>query len=249
MKLSVFSKLTILVFIISFAYNSGAQNTLSKKEIREGWQLMFNGENFEGWRGVNKKILPKKGWIIKDNCISNTGEKGGSIITVEKYSNFELIWEWRMVTPGANSGLKYFVVEREGDTGGYGYGIEYQLLDDHNHEWIKTGKMMPNDYHTLGAAYELFEPSPDKNPRKLGKWNKSKLVSQNGKIEHWLNGIKILEYDRFGDVFKYKVAASKFKNIENYGLHKEGHILLQDHSSEIYFRNIKMKKLEAGSGK
>jgi len=180
---------------------------------------------------------------VKNRSITNTGEKGGSIITTEKYENFELAWEWKMVTPGANSGLKYFVVERKTDKGGYGYGIEFQILDDLNHDWMKNGKMKPNDYHTLGSAYELFKPSPDKRPKKLGKWNKCKLVSDNGKIEHWLNGKKILEYDRFSEEFKEKVAASKFKDVESFGLHKEGHILLQDHASEVYFRNIKIRKL------
>lgn len=203
--------------------------------------FLFNGKNFDGWRGVNKKNFPEKGWQVKDSCIINTGENGGSIITKKKYDNFELIWEWRMITPGANSGLKYFVVERQGDTSGYGYGIEFQLLDDANHEWMKNGKMKPNDFHTLGAAYELYTPSPDKKPKELGTWNKCKLVSDNGKIEHWLNGKKILEYNRFSDDFKQKVSASKFKDVENFGLHKKGHILLQDHSSKVYFRNIKIK--------
>ncbi|MBT3382666.1 MAG: DUF1080 domain-containing protein [Prolixibacteraceae bacterium] len=229
--------------ILAFTIPLNAQNTLSKKEIKQGWQILFNGSDFDGWRGVNHKTFPEKGWAIKNKTITNTGEKGGSIITTVKFGNFELVWEWRMVTPGANSGLKYFVVEREGDTGGYGYGIEYQMLDDSNHEWMKSGQMKSNDFHTLGSAYELYEASPDKKPKKLGKWNSSKIVCNNGKVEHWLNGKKILEYDRFNEDFKEKVAASKFKNIENYGLHKKGHILLQDHASEVYFKNIKIRKL------
>jgi len=239
------SKFTILLMIVTVFSASiiHAQNSLNQREKKEGWQLLFNGDNFEGWRGVNKKGFPEKGWVVKESNIVNTGEKGGSIITEKKYENFELVWEWRLVTPGANSGLKYFVAERPGDEGGYGYGIEFQLLDDANFEWMKNGKMKPNDYHTLGAAYELYEPSPDKKPKKLGKWNKSRLVSNNGKIEHWLNGNKILEYDRFSDDFKQKVSASKFRDVENFGLHKSGHILLQDHSSKVYFRNLKIKIL------
>lgn len=239
------SKLSILlIFIVSFSFTiSNAQNSLKPKEKKEGWQLLFNGRNFDGWRGINKKNIPEKGWEVKGNWIVNTGEKGGSIVTKEKYDNFELVWEWRLTAPGANSGLKYFVVEREGDEGTYGYGIEFQLLDDAQHPWMKTGKMKPNDYHTLGSAYELYEASPDKKPKKLGKWNKCKLMSNNGKIEHWLNGKRILEYDRFSDDFKEKVAASKFKDVENFGLHESGHILLQDHSSKVYFRNLKIRVL------
>lgn len=238
-------KFSILLIIIAVSSGSvlNAQNSLSKREKDNGWQLLFNGKNFNGWRGVNRLDFPEKGWVVEENCILNTGETGGSIITEKEYDNFELVWQWRLTTPGANSGLKYFVVERQKDDGGYGYGIEFQLLDDANFDWMKNDKMKPNDFHTLGAAYELYEPSPDKRPKKLGKWNKCKLVSNNGKIEHWLNGKKILEYDRFSDDFKQKVLASKFKNVENFGLHKSGHILLQDHNSKVYFRNLKIKIL------
>ena len=233
----------ILVSAFLFPNHLKAQNKLSKKEIEEGWELLFNGVNFDGWRGVNITSFPEKGWVIKNSSIVNTGEQGGSIVTTEKYSNFELSWEWKMPTPGSNSGVKYFVVEREGDKGGYGFGIEYQMLDDENHEMMKSGALKPNDYTTLGSAYELNEASPNKKSKKPGKWNKSHIVSKDGKVEHWLNGKKILEYDRFSNDFKLKVAASKFHDVKNFGLHNEGHILLQDHNHEVYFRNIKLKKL------
>ena len=240
-------KRTFIIFSVCASLTVGtstaiAQNTLSKKEIKQGWKLLFNGKNTEGWRGVNQKTFPERGWIVKDNSILCTGDGGGSIITTEKFGSFELVWEWKLTEPGANSGLKYFVAEREGDTGGYGYGIEYQMLDDANHEWMISGQMKPNDYHTLSSAYELYSASVNKKPNKLGEWNHSKIVSRNGKIEHWLNGKKILQYDRFSDDFKQKIAASKFKNVDNYGLHPEGHILLQDHDSEVFFRNIKIRK-------
>jgi len=239
-------KLIFIILLALFAINVqlNAQNKLSKKEMKQGWQLLFNGSDLEGWRGVNKANLPEKGWIVKNKTITCTGENGGSIITNEMYGNFELKWEWRFFEPGSNSGLKYFVVEREGDTGGYGYGIEYQMLDDANHEWMLDGKMKPNDYHTLGSAYELYEASPNKKAKKLGKWNKCKIISHNGKIEHWLNGRKILEYDRFSADFMDKVKASKFKDIENYGIQPKGHFLLQDHNSEVNFRNIRIRKLD-----
>ena len=236
-KLSI--SLLLLAFAISFQLS--AQNMLTSKEKKQGWELLFNGKNFDGWRGVNKKTLPEKGWGVKDNTITCTGENGGSIITIEKYGDFELKWEWKMVSKGANSGLKYFVVERPGDTGGYGYGIEYQMLDDQ--DFIDRGQMKANGLHTTGAAYELYPPSSDKKIKPLNQWNSSKIVSKKGKVEHWLNGKKILEYDRFSDDFANKVAESKFKDVKNFGRQKEGHILLQDHNSEIYFRNIKIRKL------
>lgn len=233
--------ITLLFLAATVILPVSAQNKLTSKEKKQGWELLFNGNNFDGWRGVNQKSFPEKGWIVKDNTITCTGESGGSIITNEKFGNFDLKWDWKMVTPAANSGLKYFVVERPGDTGGYGYGIEYQLLDDP--EYTSSGPMKPNDFHTTGAAYELYPPSSDKKVKSLGKWNNSRIVSKDGKVEHWLNGEKILEYDRFSKDFADKVAKSKFKNVENFGRHREGHILLQDHNSEMYFRNIKIKKL------
>jgi hypothetical protein len=235
-------KLVVAAFILTSVTSVFAQqNILSKKEKKDGWQLLFNGNNFDGWRGVNHADFPKIGWKVVDQTISCTGENGGSIITKESFGNFELTWEWRMVSKGANSGLKYFVVERQGDSGGYGYGIEYQMLDDP--DYVERGEMKANDFHTIGAAYELYPPSPKKKVKPLGEWNKSRIVSKDGKVEHWLNGKKILEYDRFNDDFKQKVAASKFKDVKNYGVHPEGHILLQDHNSEVYFRNIKIRKL------
>ena len=146
-----------------------------------------------------------------------------------------------MVSPAANSGLKYFVAERPGDKGGYGFGIEYQLLDDP--AYTSSGKMKPNGVHTTAAVYALYPPSKHKKVHKLGEWNTSKIVSKNGKVEHWLNGKKVAEYDRFSDDFKQKVAKSKFKNVKDFGVHPVGHILLQDHNSEFYFKNIKIKEL------
>lgn len=238
---------TVFLFILLGTSLLFAQNTLSKKEVKQGWELLFNGTDFDGWRGVNQKSFPEKGWILKDETITCTGEKGGSIITIKEFGNFELQWEWRFFAPGSNSGLKYFVVERDGDTGGYGYGIEYQMLDDK--DYVKRGQMKPNDFHTTGAAYELYPPSPNKKEKPLGKWNKSRIVSKDGKIEHWLNGKKILEYKRFSNDFKQKVAESKFKNVKDFGVHPEGHILLQDHNSPIYFRNIKIRESSPGSTK
>jgi len=224
------------------AEKKSADNQLSRKEIRDGWKLLFNGISFEGWRGINKEVFPAVGWKIKDGLIYKTPEKGGDIVTMRKYGNFILEWEWKMASPGGNSGLKYFVNERTGDTGGYGYGLEYQILDDN--DWISDGRMKTNDYHTLGALYELYPPLPGKMPNPLGEWNKSRIVSKGPDVEHWLNGKLILKYERGSTDFREKVAASKFRNVVGYGIMPEGHILLQDHDSEIYFRNLKIKELK-----
>ncbi len=237
---SLFIPVIAVLLLLSVTSVFAQPNTLTQKEKKEGWQLLFNGNSFDGWRLINHTDFPEKGWEVADNTISCTGEKGGSIITDETFGNFELTWEWKMLSKGANSGLKYFVAERPGDTSIHGLGIEYQMLDDD--DYIERGEMKNNDFHTTGAAYELYTPSPDKKVKPLGKWNKSRIISKNGKTEHWLNGKKILEYDRFSDDFKQRVAKSKFKTVDNFGLHSEGHILLQDHNSRIYFRNIKIRR-------
>lgn len=224
-------------------------NSLSFQEKVDGWQLLFDGVSTKYWRGINQDSFPKSGWKIENgDLIANVhggaeSGAGGDIITEEKYSNFILKWEWNMKTKGGNSGLKYFVQEGLGENKGYGFGLEYQLLDDKYHEWMLSGKMQPNDYHTLGALYEIYPASVEKHPNPLGLWNESMIVSDGSHVEHWLNGMKILEYDRVGDDFKARIAASKFKNTPGYGVVPEGHLLLQDHGSIVHFRNIKIKKL------
>lgn len=228
-------------FLIAFTlFVSIAGFSNGKDKFRGKKQALFNGHNFDGWRGINRSTLPEKGWKIEDGMIKCTGEKGGDLITTEEFENFELTWEWKMFNSGANSGIKYFVKELEGDKGGYGFGIEYQMLDDGF--YIDRKQMLPNDYHTTGSAYELYPPSAQKKVKRSGVWNKSKIVSKNGITEHWLNGRKILEYNRLSDDFKQKVALSKFKNRKGFGVYQSGHILLQDHDSEIWFKNIKIKK-------
>lgn len=225
-------------------------NSLSSQEKKDHWQLLFDGRTTKNWRGINQKAFPSTGWKIKNGDLIADVEggaesgKGGDIITQKKFGKFILKWEWQMLSKGGNSGVKYFVQEGIGTNSGYGYGLEYQLLDDKNHAWMLEGKMKPNDYHTLGALYELYPASADKHPSPLGLWNESKIVCKGNQVEHWLNGQKILEYDWGSSDFKAKIAASKFKDIPGYGTLVEGHILLQDHGSIIHYRNIKIKQVQ-----
>ncbi len=224
-------------------------NTLTEAEKNDGWQLLFDGGTTNNWRGINLDKFPETGWKIEGgDLIANVhggGESsaGGDIVTMKKYSNFIMKWEWNMKTKGGNSGVKYFVEEGLGNNKGYGFGLEYQLLDDKNFEWMFNGKMKPNDYRTLGSLYELYPASPEKRPSPLGLWNESMIVSNGSHVEHWLNGAKILVYERGSADFKEKVAASKFNKTPGYGLSEEGHLLLQDHGSIVHFRNIKIKEL------
>lgn len=225
-------------------------NTLSATEKKEGWELLFDGKSTEKWRGINQNSFPATGWKVKNGdliaCAEGGAESGngGDVITKKQYGNFILRWEWRMETKGGNSGVKYFVQEGIGTNKSYGFGLEYQLLDDKYHPWMLDGKMKPNDYHTLGSLYEIYPASPDKHPNPLGIWNESTIVSKNNHVEHWLNGQKILEYERGGADFNAKIAASKFKDVKGYGVLPQGYLLLQDHGSIIHFRNIKVKEIK-----
>ncbi len=223
-------------------------NELTASEKDEGWKLLFDGKTTTGWRGINQEAFPSEGWKAEEGMLmvnATDGEEsgnGGDIITTRQYSNFVLDWDWKMMTRGGNSGVKYFVKEGLSDNLKYGVGLEYQILDDENHAWMLEGKMQPGDYYTLGALYEIY-PATNRSVKPLGEWNHSRIVSQGKHVEHWLNGVKILEYERGGEDFRKKVAASKFNVYDHYGEANEGYILLQDHGSNTAFRNIKIKVL------
>jgi len=226
-------------------------NALTPDEKSSGWQLLFDGKTAKKWRAINEKSFPKSGWKVKNGelCISGDNVLAesintGDIVTTKMFSNFELVWDWKMLTKGGNSGVKYLVVEGLSNNPKHGEGLEYQLLDDKNHPWMLEGKMKPNDFRTVGSLYELYPGSTDKHPSPLGMWNQSRIVCKNNHVEHWLNGQKILEYERGSNDFKDRVAKSKMAAIPGFGMATEGYILLQDHGSIVHFRNIKIKELK-----
>jgi hypothetical protein len=219
-------------------------NTLSPMEKRSGWVLLFDGKSSNGWRGAYKDDFPDQGWKIEGGelvVIKSDGREsrnGGDIITKDKYTNYELTLEAKL-TPGANSGLKYFVTERLPKSPGSAIGLEFQLLDDDLHPDAKLGK---NGNRTIGSLYDLI-PAQAKKARSIGEWNQVRIVSKNKHVEHWLNGSKVVEYDRGSPAFRALVAESKYKNYEGFGEAVEGHLLLQDHGDEVHYRNIKLRKL------
>jgi len=223
-------------------------NTLTQQEKGDGWQLLFDGKTTRGWRSINETSFPKAGWAVQNGelCIEaddgGESQNGGDIVTLKKYGKFELTWEWKMLTSGGNSGLKYYVVEGLSSNTKYGYGLEYQILDDANHSWMLEGKMKPGDYRTVGSLYELYA-AKNKKLKPLGQFNHSRVICTDTHVEHWLNGIKVLTYERGSKDFRAKVAASKFKDIPGFGETKQGHILLQDHGSPVHFRNIKIRPM------
>ena len=221
-------------------------NGLSAEEKAQGVSLLWNGVDTKGWRGAHKESFPEKGWRIQNGILSvlpgGGGEStnGGDIVTEEEFSAFELQFEFR-ITPGANSGVKYFVTENE-QSSGSAIGLEYQVLDDEKHPDAKMGVV---GNRTMASLYDLI-PSlkMDQAKRKTGEWNKGMIrVYPDNRIEHFLNGYKVVEYQRGTPIFYALVARSKYANWKNFGMAPSGHILLQDHGDAVDYRSIKIKKM------
>lgn len=223
-------------------------NELSAYEKKDGWRLLFDGKTNAGWIGANMSTFPAKpnGWVVRDGTMTILGSNGGEaanvgdIVTKEEFSAFDLSFQFKMST-GANSGVKYFVTLNE-DTKGSAIGLEYQVLDDKVHPDAKLGR---NGDRTLASLYDLIPSNkPERFIRPIGEWNDGRIiVYPNNHVEHYLNGIKVLEYERGSKEFKDLVAISKYVIWKNFGEAKQGHILLQDHGFEVNFRSIKIKTL------
>lgn len=227
--------LVVLILIGAIIFSSAQKTSLSSKETKEGWILLFDGTTTEGWKKANGEAFPAKGWKIEKGIISvdPSSGRGGDIITVEEFSNFELNLEFSL-TKGANSGIKYFVFKNSS------LGCEFQILDDNNHPDAKMGK---NGNRLQAALYDLIAPSSDKKDKPIGKWNQARIISKGNHVEHWLNGKKVLEFERGSKEFKELVSESKYKNNAGFGEIDKSPILLQDHGDIVSFRNIKIKKL------
>ena len=225
-----------------------APNTLTPQEQATGWHLLFDGSTTAGWRSTKAPSFPATGWEVKDGLLSVTehgGEEGGNagdIITTRKYANFEISVDFR-ITPGANSGIKYFVdldftPGHEGH--GSNVGFEYQVLDDALHPDAKKGK---DGDRTVASLYDLIPAAANKPIRPVGEWNTARIVVRGTHGEHWLNGVKVVEYDRDSPDFRARVAASKFHVYPGFGEANSGYILLQDHGFPVSFRNVKIREL------
>lgn len=221
-------------------------NALSAYEKSNGYRLLFDGKTNNGWIGAYKPSFPEKGWQITDGTIgvlpSGGAEStnGGDIVTKEQFGAFDLSFEFKL-SEGANSGLKYFVTLSENNKGS-AIGLEYQVLDDAKHPDAKLGR---DGNRTLASLYDLMTAKKEARfLRPIGSWNNARLiVYPNNKVEHYLNGVKVLEYVRGSEEFKKLVAISKYKDWKNFGEAAKGHILLQDHGDKVSFRTIKIKTL------
>lgn len=224
-------------------------NSLTADEQEQGWILLFDGKTFDGWRGLGKEGIPQGHWIIEDGAIKKVpsgkvllqedGQPllGGDLMTVQAFDDFELYFEWKISLAG-NSGVKYNVSEDMSISYPPEYaalGFEYQILDDENHPDAING-----DNRTAAALYDLISPE-GKVLNPVGEFNSARIVFKGGHGEHWLNGIKVLEYDLGTERMNDLLTASKYRDIPGFGDKRKGHIVLQDHTDAAWFRSIKIR--------
>jgi hypothetical protein len=241
----------LLAFVVQTTPPITPPNQLTDAERSAGWRLLFDGRTLAGWRGLGYDTVPAAHWVVVEGTIKKIANgnvarqadgqplHGGDLMSVDSFADFELSFEWK-VTPGANSGVKYNVSEALSMSQAPNHaalGFEYQVLDDERHE---DGKL-PS--HQAGALYDLVAPNQLRRVHPVGAWNSAKILLRGNHGEHWLNGIKIVEYDLGTVRMDSLLAKSKYRAIPGFATRRRGHIVLQDHGDEVYFRNIKVRPL------
>lgn len=207
-----------------------APNELTAQEKTEGWKLLFDGKSTAGWRSFKKDTFPDKGWVVENGSLKKVaGVQGGDIMTTNTFEQFDLRWEWK-IPARANNGVKYFITEERGGP----IGHEYQMIDD---------SVVKNPKQRTASFYDVLPVTEHTALKPPGEWNQSRILVQGERVEHWLNGVKVLEYELGSEKVKTAVAASKFKDVKGFGERLKGHILLTDHRDEASFRNIKIREL------
>lgn len=229
-------------------------NILTDQEKAEGWVLLFNGTDFTNWRGLGRDSIPSQHWIIRDGAIEKVASgnvpkapdgqplEGGDIMTVDTYDNFDIKFDFKL-TPAANSGVKYNVDEEMSTSHPPRYaalGFEYQVLDDSLHPDAKLGK---DGDRTASALYDMIGPNENKHMNPMGEWNQGRILKQGDHVEHWLNGEKVVAYDIGSPDFNRRLAESKYNDLKGFADNRKGHIVLQDHGDEVWYRNIKIRSL------
>ncbi len=223
------------------------RNTLTSQEQKDGWQMLWDGKSTVGWQGAKLDSFPEKGWQIEKGVLTvlksggAESEGGGDIVTTKSYGDFELKVDF-LITEGANSGIKYYVDTELNKGEGSAIGLEYQILDDARHPDAKLGKV--EGIRTMASLYDLIQADPDKPVNLVGQWNTAHIISIDDHVEHWLNGFKVLEYERKSPEYRALVAESKYAIWPNFGELDRGRILLQDHGDQVSFKNIKIRPIE-----
>lgn len=239
------SLLISICCLLSLAYINAEHlsdtQSKSKNKKEQGWVSLFNGVDLNGWTSVGKQEAPSKGWTVADGILTvNQGgpKHGGDIITKEEYAEFDLQFEFRL-TKAANSGIKYLFTQYQ--KGGW-LGNEYQILDDEFHPDAKAGR---DGNRKTASLYDVL-PTGKKQMKPTGEWNSGRILIKGSKVTHYLNGKKVLSYDRKSQKYKEAWKLSKFNKSEPmFGDVEKGHILLQDHQDEVSYRNIKIKDLSS----
>jgi hypothetical protein len=217
------------------AESGGAEpppNTLSEAERAAGWRLLFDGRTTQGWRGYQATGFPKKGWVVEQGWLRHQARGGGGdLVTEETFAEFELTFDWK-VGAGSNSGLKYFVAEERSSA----IGHEYQVIDDPPYGFAQQGNT-----HQTASFYDVLPQTVYRPPRPPGEVNQSRILVKGNHVEHWLNGEKVLAYELDSAAVKAAVARSKFRDVKGFGTRMKGHVLLQDHGGDVWFRNMKVR--------
>ena len=242
MKIGTFFTALFLAVAVApvSAQDSGADNTLTPNEVKNGWTLLFNGTSLDGWKTVKggKPVEPGQGWSVEEGIIKLDPESiAGDIVTDRKYRNFIFKVDFR-IFEGSNSGIKYYVNENaKGNI--TSLGCEYQIVDD----WNNPDASIKNGTHKTAALYDILACT---KPTELYRedFNTAMIIVSDGKVIHWLNGKKVLEYVKGGQTWREGIERSKFKGNNNFARYDEGYILLQDHHSRMEFKNIKIKELK-----
>lgn len=226
--------LGILFYACQPATESAEQQSATIEEAPEQseWITLFDGSGFEGWHTYLKDSLT--GWSIEEGALMTSGN-GGDLVTDDKFKDFELVVEWK-ISPNGNSGIMYHVVEDTMYKAPYHTGPEYQVLDDPSYE----GKI--TELQKSAANYDM-QPAPEAELKPVGEWNEARIIAKGNHIEHWLNGKKVVDYERYSDEWKAALEKSKWKDVPGYAKFEEGHIALQDHGNPVWYRNIKIKRL------
>jgi len=236
-KVFLFVAMVSAIAISAYTYKMSTDNTLSKTEKQQGWKLCFDGKSTNGWRYYQNKTSTSweviNGTLHSKGSADNYGSINADLMTTDQYNNFELSVDYK-ISPKGNSGILYLVTEDYPTS--YLSGPEYQIIDDINfpeklEDWQKTG-----------ANYAM-NPAPGAHPNPAGEWNTARIVVNKGHVEHWLNGKKIVEYEIGSEEWKKNKLNGKWKDAGGYGMAKKGYIALQDHGSEAWFKNIKIRRL------